>query len=770
MTSKSKSQELSEYLVATRKRAGLSQQAAIERCSLVTSQKMASRVETNPTEYPLNVVQDYIRAIGASLEEYMKIASKPESLFQGENEMSNSEVEKEVSELLESIDKSVDELKALPEHVQQTALIEKFEQAKKDLQAGSNEPIIGIVGPSDSGKSHITNMVLAQQIAPEGFQPMTAACTLFRHSKLKHPSLGEDENVSVVRYFDGSTTFNLNKLEGDHESFVLDTGDYSILKKFAARDENDSIPFPEAYLAIVYVDAPALENVSLLDTPGQLFDPDYIRKESGEEVDSLDVQKAYEAMHLADGFLYTSSVTKFLRDAGETEFFANILRAPGNAPLDPSNPIQNLTILATQAAGVDSLESFLDGRKRASIHLDRALSHSLYEDLEAAVEGYKRPTAEDWEQRIIPFWDGNKEHVQRFKDRFQELVTNVTENLDAIRQNKTHAIKKQLLAQVDLAQHENNDRKRSADVRLSEVQQMEARFRRDNARVLDKFEDQKASIKAYKNDTIDQVSDVVKQITSESFVTRFIEERFDDKEAAKAGVSVAIGQYFQAKTNRIMNTSSKLFAKETEALVNEFIALVPGTYANVADNEFEFDTNRSATLSSFDGQSAFIGGMSGLAAFGAMGAYVSTITSNLGAYILVGKAGGVLTSLGIIATPTTLPWLVGATGGPLVWGVAISALLGLVVYRLFSSWSKSMARTVVKELKDEGIASKVARDIGAYWDNTEIAFSKAVEGLTTEAEKHIERLYADAKTGFDATELAQVDDTLSNVKTNLKAQ
>ncbi|MWP60649.1 hypothetical protein GQN26_27125, partial [Escherichia coli] len=135
---------------------------------------------------------------------------------------------------------------------------------------------------------------------------------------------------------------------------------------------------------------------------------------------------------------------------------------------------------------------------------------------------------------------------------------------------------------------------------------------------------------------------------------RFIDNRFEDKDEAKRAINKALGNHFESKFRRVMEESTRRFSLEVESVVQAWQKIVPSAQGAARAGMPETDISLSAT-SDFDAYSAFVGGMAGLTSFGAMAGYVATISSNLGAYILVGKAAGVLTSLGITSSVTTLP-------------------------------------------------------------------------------------------------------------------
>ncbi|WP_318451469.1 dynamin family protein [Photobacterium leiognathi] len=766
----SHSKIMADFLVKSRKRAGLSQLEVSKRCPLIGSQKMVSRLENGPLEFPLEILLSYVLATGANRKEFSDLILYTDSI-QGSNDMDNNvmtKVQIEINDLVSALNKSVTQLCELPDDIRPNELIEKFDLAIRDLSSRSDTPILAVMGPSDSGKSHLINKLMGKDLAPEGYQPMTAASTLFVHSDQR--PLGIDEDVVVFKYESSGKKFNLDMLvSGSYDEFVIAKGKPEILEVYGARDENDNILYPETYIAVVYTDSPVLKRVSLLDTPGQLIDPDFIRKEQADEdsefqFDSIDVRKAYEAMGLADAILFTSSISKFLRD-GEPAFFANILRAPGNVPLDPKNPLNNITILATAAFTVKDTDDFKKAAIRASNNFNKEMTHYLYDDWSESCEGITLPTANDWAERMMPFLSENQNFVDAFNERFEALVTDTQKNINLRRQKRVSLIKKQLTLQLDAEIEKLNNKRRDNAERLKEVTEQDARFRRDVNGLLVKFNRLKESISVLKSESIDEMNDVFDNLKNAEFLYDFINERFDNKDSAKKEISGAIGSYLESKTRRIFKSKSKKFADELDLMLMEYAKIVPGYLPIMEHSDVPQKGKMHIDASSFDTRSAFIGGLSGLTAFGAMSFYVSTIASNLGAYILIGQASGVLATLGITSSASTLPWLVGATGGPVVWGIAIAAAIAYLVFRIFSDWRKSLSKSVSKAISNDKLFDKIEDDISKYWDETSIAFDIALQALITETDLYIKTLYEDASKSYDGQEINNAIDCLSTIKT-----
>ena len=218
-----------------------------------------------------------------------------------------------------------------------------------------------------------------------------------------------------------------------------------------------------------------------------------------------------------------------------------------------------------------------------------------------------------------------------------------------------------------------------------------------------------------------------------------------------------------------MEESTRRFSLEVESVVQAWQKIVPSAQGAARAGMPETDISLSAT-SDFDAYSAFVGGMAGLTSFGAMAGYVATISSNLGAYILVGKAAGVLTSLGITSSVTTLPTLVAATGGPVAWGVAIAAVVGLLVYRLFANWKKALAKSVVKGLESSNTLSNVEADITRYWQDSRNALRASVDSLKNETDAFIRHLYAEANIEYQQQDIAEAEQILNTIKNNLGSE
>jgi hypothetical protein len=165
---------------------------------------------------------------------------------------------------------------------------------------------------------------------------------------------------------------------------------------------------------------------------------------------------------------------------------------------------------------------------------------------------------------------------------------------------------------------------------------------------------------------------------------------------------------------------------------------------------------------------AFIGGFAALSSLGAMAIFVSTIASNLGAYILVGKAAGVLVSLGLVGSVTTVTSFVAAIGGPITIGLALASILGYLVFRLFSdSWQEALAKKVVKAINNEDAWEDIEATAITFWESTTQAIENGLDALKNDTEEHLAKLFEEAKENFDTTDLEIQIRMLKEAKTYL---
>jgi gas vesicle protein len=240
-------------------------------------------------------------------------------------------------------------------------------------------------------------------------------------------------------------------------------------------------------------------------------------------------------------------------------------------------------------------------------------------------------------------------------------------------------------------------------------------------------------------------------VTSVEQLTRLIKETYQDEKSAKKEIGHYISQLLSVRLESILKSSGKSISNETGELLKAWGNSIP----SIKDAELPPNVGDlgDIPISGFNSGAAFIGGMTGLASLGAMAALVSTIGSNLGAYILVGHVAGWLTTLGLTSSVTTLTSFVAAIGGPITIGIGIAVAIGYAVYKWFSSWEESLAKSVAASIKKNDSWVKIENPINDFWDNTGKSVSAGLKELIRQSDQHIKDLKVDAAKEYDEKKL-----------------
>lgn len=750
---------LSEFLRKERAFANLSQSDVAER-SKTLNQKSVSRIEQDPIGNDLSDILEYLDAVGsAKKEEFFQLVTteqlKPykEDQMKLESQNAKKDIE-ELSNTVTSIETTLDQ--SSHPYLEKSNIHSVIETIKNEIKNLDRLPILATFGPSDAGKTTLLNSITGLDLLPTKWTPATCVITLLVHTGHKPTYI--DGSVAVFKL--GFQPFMLRDKELCTE-YLIESGNETLLKQYGERNSEGEIYDDQAYMTVAFLDVPLLESVWLLDTPGQLIDPENMKKqlEEGGQALDLDVKKALSAVSLADGIVFLSSTTKFLQD-GEPSFFASILRS--NPPINPELPLENIIILKTHSYGEISESENKQTFNDASISLNKAFTRNLYDSWKMNTEGLKVPNEADWQGTMLPYFRENDVYRQNSLNRITTLIQHIQSNQDKIIQKRVDLLNATLQNSLNAELSILDSKLLDVDERVKKVKKEDARFRQDAIKLSKEFSEVIEGCKARAQSDKSQMRDAFNAILNESAMIDFIEERFENKKEAKEGVSDALSQHLENKSIAILHNSSKAFSSDVDRIVEKWQRAIPNSNLSTLDANSSVDLN--IDCSSFDAKSAFVGGMTSVAAFGAMSVYVATIASNLGAYILVGKAAGILTALGITSGVTVLPLIVAQTGGPIVWGITIAALIGMLVFKLFSNWKKSMATSIIKALKSSDALEMLSESMESYWRDTKYALEKAIEGLEEETEKYLKQLAEDANTDFDEAQIQEAKSIIIGAK------
>lgn len=645
-----------------------------------------------------------------------------------------SDIEKKIKIAREAVSSDKDKIIGFNhEYIESLGVVEKLDRVDGLLSSFNRKPVIGFFGVFDAGKSTLINTIIDDDVLPAKYQPATSVISLIMHLQDRPVFL----NGLVAVFSKGFQPHMIN----NHDlvkKYLIKQGNIDILKELAVHnyDEEKS---NNAYLSIVFSSSDILKKVWLLDTPGDLDNAD----DKGS-----DTEKALAGVELVDGVLYLSTHTGFFKDA-DLSFASNILRQ--KPPAIKEAPVKHILFIQSHCHSElepDQVSSV--GRitfKRIKKQLDNIIFNSWKED------GYidESPTPEELTARVRPFWREND--VYR-----RAMLASVNEMADFLKFHREIIIEKNIKKSLDVSEIiiknailDLEQKKIVASERTREVEKQEARFCRESAILIGKFNEIINSCSARKKNDIELMRNYFQNVTSVEQLTRLIKETYQDEKSAKKEIGHYISQLLSVRLESILKSSGKSISNETGELLKAWGNSIP----SIKDAELPPNVGDlgDIPISGFNSGAAFIGGMTGLASLGAMAALVSTIGSNLGAYILVGHVAGWLTTLGLTSSVTTLTSFVAAIGGPITIGIGIAVAIGYAVYKWFSSWEESLAKSVAASIKKNDSWVKIENPINDFWDNTGKSVSAGLKELIRQSDQHIKDLKVDAAKEYDEKKL-----------------
>jgi hypothetical protein len=631
-----------------------------------------------------------------------------------------------------------------PSYLKSLNLEEKFNGISDVLKTMNRKPVIGFFGHFDAGKSTLINTIINQDILPTKYQPATCVVNLLMHINDKPSNfLG-----SVALFKKGFKPYMIHDKK-EVDKYLIEQGDISILDKLGIHNHNSSSAVPnEAYIAIVFSNASILNQVWLLDTPGDL-----------NSSDDSDTEKALGGVELADGIVFISNHTGFFKDS-DLGFATNIIRQ--KPPINPNEPTNHLLFVQSHCHDAITHKDVVFVGQAAFKRIQKQLEELIFISWKDDNRIEKSPTSEQMTARVQPFWRENNEFCTQTLSKIHELSDYLISNQQEILKSNINGAVKRLNEILLSAASDLENRKQDSLKRIREVENLDARFRTESEKLVKEFKDLITSCNVRKKEDTDLMKDFFENKVSSSSLERLIKETYSSKQEAQSEIGSYVGQSLTVRLETLLKTSGKAISNEVDMLLNRWQKAVSPknmletntVYANVDIADFD--------ISAFNSKAAFIGGLASLGSLGAMSFYISTITSNLGAYILVGRVAGLLVRLGLVANVTSVTSFVAALGGPITLGIALASAIGLFVYRLFGgSWQKSLADNVAEAIRNENVWSKTQSSITDFWDKTYQAMNFGLEELIQETNKYFDGLKEDAIKEYD---IEQLDDCIKTIQ------
>lgn len=745
--------QLIEFLIDSRNEAGLSQEDVAARSDVfgmgrTLDQRAVSRIEKQPLKADAIKMAGYLNAIGMDPSRYYEFLNQITYNNMDDIAMtyvSTTEVATKVAQALVKITDTKETITNLAQercYIDAVALGDKFEKYEELLQSLNRKPIIGGFGHFDSGKTTMFNTLTGGKVLTEKFTPATCVVNLLMHTDDK-PSIISGQ-VAIFRK--GFKPYMIHSKEWV-DTYLIEQGGTDILDRLGVHNYDDTFD-NDAYIAIVFMDAPILKKVWLMDTPGDL-----------NSEDERDTEKALGGVELADGIVFLSNNAGFFKES-DLGFAANIIRQC--PPVDKMNPLKHLLFVQSHChSDLDADDVTMVGKstfKRIKKQLEKLIFNAWID------EGYidEAPEPAELTARTQPFWRENDMYRSSLIRQVDEMADYLIDNHAAIVEQNINNIFAQADKVLEVAIESLKDKEQASVDRVREVEEQDARFRKHASKITAEFKNVIASCSERKKKDLEDMRTFFQYHSSVEGLESLITDAYDDKKIAQAEIGNYFSQLITSKLESSLKSSGKVVSNEVEALLVRWQEAAPKmTKASIdcAINDLDID------VSGFNSRAAFIGGMAGLGSLGAMALYVSTIASNLGAYILVGKAAGVLVSLGLAGSVSAVTSFVAAIGGPINIGIVIAAAIGYMVYRLMGgSWQKSLAKKVAELIRKVDVWNQINECIETFWNSTESAIQAGLDELVVQTEEYISKLKEEAATDYDIEELKRSVKALSEVQ------
>lgn len=695
-------------------------------------QDNVSRMEKNPQTIDLTVLMRIAKATGTSLDELVGYKKTEVDEIKVENTWESIDFTRKT--LVNYIQECIKKQSLKKDY------IDIIQETKEIVEKSIVKPKVAFLGASDVGKSTIINALLGEDRMPTSWTPTTSISIYIKHINDKPNYI--NNNVCLYKSkIDSSEEWNVNSYADEefHKKWFFSGGDIEILKKWAVRQGNNDIS-DEVGAAIVYLDSKVLEVCDLVDLPG--FGT------GDREIDDI---LANNANNFADVVVYMSLSNAFLRGS-DLEFLKSTINQLPIIENKENNmkPLSNLFILASQAHTINKgnrvqLDKILDeGCKRLISQMPDEVWINRGE-----VTGYEY-SYKELRERFFTYTIDIEDIRRDFEKDFSnciELYPRVLKD-KVIESVKDLSLINNISLDKDLEQYSNilNEREQYKQV-LKELKENEPIRKNQNLKLRS---DVLLRINNLNVDSKERFLSEYSNLISVDEIVTIIDDKGYKKK--KEDVDLLVG-YLSSKLQARLQEVLKLESSELNKIIDSYIkeyenAILKGSNSiNIGKIRIAFDSKRS-----------FASGLAGLATFGGLAVWASTL-GNLGAYILVAKGVSLLAALGIsieggVAGAAAF---VAAIGGPVVLAVALAMIIALGTFALLGiGWKSTLAKKIIKEFSKNNVVDDFNKAIEKYWEDTRFAFNVAADNMES---KYIEYMN-DLEEMVNTTDVLKIEDSI----------
>jgi len=602
------------------------------------------------------------------------------------------------------------------------------------LENSIKKPRIAVFGRSGVGKSTLINAIIGEEKLPFFWKPTTAIIIIVKHISDRAKSKSSE---CIILRKDKDSKFNINVLDNAEKinDLCIEEGSIELLKQYGTKNGRERCKkkgIEEAIAAILYIDSDILLNVDFVDLPG-------IQTEGNHEVTGANiVNTLIYSDHAYDAAIFMSHANAFFRNEGDIEMLMSVIE---HLPwfekkgVNGIKPLGNLFIIASQA------HTAYDGNKASLEAIFKEVCENLKKLMPKGENVYFKDRSVFSGYSVEEYLGGLKRRFFTYSTNDKTMRKGLEESLVSLSESIPLIILDKVREELCIFARTNNDMLIDDEEYLKDFLDnpekkyiaLEQIIVREDARIADNEKHQikiKEKIERFKRRSISAFKDKYSIIMTENFILQTIQDRgFKKKKKDMELLGSHIGAALEDELHSILNSYSEDIRELTDEYIEEFEA---GIKVCV---EIPFNTTR-----------AFATGLAGAAVYGGLAFWVSTIASNLGAYILVAKGVSLLSAFGISLSKGTATAIafVSSIGGPAVLGIAIAGMASVAAFVAFSGgWEKRVAKKLINAYEEysdgnaKGVMEIYKNGIVQFWEDTETAFRSGANEMENEWQEYI---------------------------------
>lgn len=693
-------------------------------------QDALSRYEDKPDEIPFKVFQAISQRYGVPYNELLDYRRNvPEALETKNKWVQIKYLKEKVQDYLNSVKPQAGD----PENLKELLDIERFAYKL------AMKPKMVFLGRSDSGKSTMINAILGMDKLPTSWTPATSIIVYIKHVD-DRPAYIEDDlwifkNDKNDSYWDDSLLID----EKYTKNLKIAGGDVSMLGSYGTGEgEQYKLHNEEIGSAVLFIDSPILKNCDILDVPG------FTGGKPG------DVRAAQFAGTKADILIYLSQSNSFMGIDDVVYLKGGISNLATIEEKDNASfsKLGNLFVVATQAhiinnGNQEEINKILD---RGSVRFFNTLPENFWSDREK-ISGLAYIES-DLRKRFFSYTTDIKMLRTDFESQLKDLIEKLPEILDKKIKKALEEYKKEKIIEI-------SKKIRYEEALLNEYDQLKEQLnksRRDSDRILYELRERRKdvlySVERHRQSAWNNFEHKYRATISEEALVELMKQRdVSNKKASKEEFLAYVSSQLDEYLKNAIKTESEIFCKK----VNEYTEDCQQLFDRI--NVLSNSEYKNACIDMYSAKRTFIAGASGVATFGALALWASTL-GNLGGYIIVSKAVSLLASLGIhIGGAAVGTSTVAALGGPVVWGIGLAAILGFTIFALLGGgWKKQFAKAICNEMNKQNALSDFKKANETHWNDTIKAFNAGADEIEKSWNEQLENLRRNIE-NYDSVEI-----------------